>query len=548
MARKVLFGQEARAALLKGVDGVANAVRVTLGPRGRNVVMLDDKDNSPVILNDGVTIARGIELPERLYNLGAQLLKQAATRTNDVAGDGTTTATVLAQAMLHEGFKLLEAGADPQALQRGMELALAAARAQFKRMSKALETDEEVGQIASLAANDPQLGQLIMECVKKVGRDGGIAIEESHTSSDAFEFTEGMQLGTGSGWISPYFVTDRERMECVIEKCHILITNRRISMVNDIVPTLDKLLQVSKNLLIACDGLDGEALNTLVVNRIKGNLNVCAVKMPGVSERQRSRLEDLAIMTGGRLFTGETGLSLNNVSVSDLGRAQRVVVTKDQATIMRGMGTKEAVEDRLNRLKHLVPLANDAIDQLGLKERIAKLSGGIAVLRVGAPTEAALKDKKFRVEDALSATRAAIDEGIVPGGGVCYIKAIFAVGRVPAEGDEALGVQIVKKALERPLWQIAHNAGLNGNVVVQMVKETPGPVGFDARTLDLVDVYQAGIVDPLKVVRSALDNAVSVAAILLTAAGTVSILPGTEDLAAEDTDYESPFKKAMGMK
>ncbi|MBI3953864.1 MAG: chaperonin GroEL [Chloroflexi bacterium] len=548
MVRQVLFGQEAHAALLRGVDSVADVVRGTLGPRGRWVVMNDEKDHHPILVNDGVTIAKGLDHPDRLYNLGAQILKQASARTNEVAGDGTTTSTVLAQAMVHEGFKLVAAGAEPMALKRGMEKALEAARAQFKRMAKPLETDEEVGFIASLAANDASLGQLIMECVKKVGRDGGIAIEDSNTGSDSFEFTEGMQLGTGSGWISPYFVTDRERLECVIEKCYILITNRRISVVGDLIPTLDKLLQVSKNLLIVCDGLDGEALNTLVVNRIKGNLNVCVVKMPGASERQKSRLEDLAIVTGGRLFTSETGRSLSHVSVQDLGRAQKALVTKDQTTIFQGLGSKEAVEERLNRLKHLVPLANDAIDSLGLKERIAKLSGGIAVLRVGAPTEAALREKKLRVEDALNATRAAIDDGIVPGGGLSYIKAAFAVDRVPAEGDEALGVQIVRKALERPLWQIAENAGLNGNVIVQMVRELAGPVGFDARTQDFVNVYEAGILDPLKVVRSALENAVSVAATLLTAVGAVSIIPGTERMDEEDTDYESPFKKAMGIK
>jgi chaperonin GroEL len=542
------MGQEARTALLRGVDAVADAVRVTLGPRGRYVVMNDGKDHHAIVINDGVTIAKGLDLPGRLYNLGAQIIRQAAARTNEVAGDGTTTSTVLAQAMVHEGFKLVAAGADRQALARGMTKALEAASAQFKRMAKALETDDEVRYVASLAANDTQLGQLIAECVKKVGRDGGIAIEDSRTGSDSYEFTEGIQLGKGSGWLSHYFVTDRERQECTLEKCYILITNRRISVVNDLIPVLDKLLQVSKNLLVICDGLDGEALNTLVVNRIKGNLNVCAVKMPGISERQRSRLEDLAILTGGRLFTGETGRSLTAASVQDLGRAQKIIVTKDEATIIHGMGNKEAVQERINRLKHLVPLANDEIDRQGLKERIAKLSGGIAVLRLGAATEAALTDKKFKVEDALNATRAAIDDGIVPGGGVSYIKASFAVARTPDEGDEALGARIVQKALERPLWQIAENAGLNGNVIVQMVKDIPGPVAFDVRREDFVNAYEAGILDPLKVTRSALENAVSVATTLLTAEGAVSIIPGTEPLDVENTDYESPFKKAMGIK
>ena len=525
MAKQVIFGEEARRALKRGVDALASAVKVTLGPKGRCVV-LDKKFGPPTVINDGVTIAKEIELPDPFENMGAQLVKEAATKTNDIAGDGTTTATVLAQAIVNEGFKNIAAGADSMALKRGVEKAVAAIVEELKKRATPVTGKQQIAQVASISAADPEIGNLIAEVMDKVGKDGVITVEESKGIKYETEYVEGMQFDRG--YISPYFVTNAERMETVIEDPYILLTDRKISAVSDLVPALEKMLQVSKNLLIVAEDVDGEALATLVVNKLRGTLNCLAVKAPGFGDRRKAMLEDMAILTGGKVISEEIGRKLDSVTVADLGRARRAVANKDETTVVEGKGSEEDIQARIKQIKAQVEETTSDFDREKLQERLAKLAGGVAVIKVGAATEVELKEKKHRVEDALSATRAAVEEGILPGGGVALVNVASILDKVKATGDEATGVAILKKALEEPLKMIATNAGMEGSVVVDHVKKSKRGIGFDAIQMDYVDMVESGIIDPAKVTRAGLQNAASIAAMLLTTESLVTDIPEKE--------------------
>ena len=513
MAKEILFNEEARRALGRGVDQLANAVKVTLGPKGRNVV-LDKKFGSPTITNDGVTIARDIELPDPFENMGAQLVKEVATKTNDVAGDGTTTATVLAQAMIQEGMRNVAAGANPMILKKGIETAVKTLVEEIKKRSIKVSGKAEIAQVASVSAADEEIGGLIAEAMEKVGNDGVITVEESKGLQTALNVVEGMQFDRG--YISPYMVTDPDRMEAVMDNPFILITDRKISAIADMLPTLEKVVKVGKELLIIAEDVEGEALATLVVNRLRGTFKAVAVKAPGFGDRRKAMLEDIATLTGGTVITEDMGRKLDSVELEDLGTARQVRITKDETTIIDGAGDKEVIAKRVNQIRAQVEETTSEFDREKLQERLAKLSGGVAVIEVGAATEVEMKDKKLRIEDALNATRAAVEEGIVAGGGTTFIDIIPALNTLEATGDVQTGINLVKRAVEEPLRQIAYNAGLEGSVVVEKVKNTDSGIGFNALTEEYIDMVKAGIVDPAKVTRSALQNAASIASLVLT--------------------------------
>ena len=535
MAKEILFNEEARRALGRGVDQLANAVKVTLGPKGRNVV-LDKKFGSPTITNDGVTIARDIELPDPFENMGAQLVKEVATKTNDVAGDGTTTATVLAQAMIQEGMRNVAAGANPMILKKGIETAVKTLVEEIKKRSIKVSGKAEIAQVASVSAADEEIGGLIAEAMEKVGNDGVITVEESKGLQTALNVVEGMQFDRG--YISPYMVTDPDRMEAIMDNPYILITDRKISAIADMLPTLEKVVKVGKELLIIAEDVEGEALATLVVNRLRGTFKAVAVKAPGFGDRRKAMLEDIAILTGGTVITEDMGRKLDSVELEDLGTARQVRITKDETTIIDGVGDKDVIAKRVSQIRAQVEETTSEFDREKLQERLAKLSGGVAVIEVGAATEVEMKDKKLRIEDALNATRAAVEEGIVAGGGTTFIDIIPALNTLEATGDVQTGINLVKRAVEEPLRQIAYNAGLEGSVVVEKVKNTEAGVGFNALTEEYIDMVKAGIVDPAKVTRSALQNAASIASLVLT----------TETIVADKVDENAavPAMPPMG--
>ena len=529
MAKQVIFNEQARAALKHGVDTLALAVKTTLGPRGRNVAM-GKKWGAPSVTHDGVTVAKEVELKDPFQNMGAQLLKEAASKTNDVAGDGTTTATVLAQAMIDEGLKLVAAGANPMILKRGLDKGREALVARIKEQSITLKSRDEIRQVATISAQDPEIGELLATIMDKIGHDGVVTIEEGKGTTLEYELVEGMQFDRG--YISPYFVTDSSRMEAVIDEPYILITDKKISAVNDLLPILEAVLATGKkDLVIIAEDVDGEALATLVVNKMRGTLNALAVKAPGFGDRRKAMLQDIAILTGGTVISEEVGRKLDSAKVQDLGRARRVKSDKDNTVIVEGFGDKQAIQARIRQLKQQNETTTSDYDREKLQERVAKLSGGVAVIKVGAPTEPALKERKARVEDALNATRAAVEEGIVPGGGIALLNAIPALDNVQTQfEEERMALNILRRALEEPLRQLAINAGEDGSVVVNQVRthqrEHNNPnYGFDVMTGKYVDLMQAGIIDPAKVVRTALENAVSVAGIVLTTDALITDAP-----------------------
>lgn len=513
MAKEILFNEDARRALGRGVDALANAVKVTLGPKGRNVV-LDKKFGAPTITNDGVTIARDIELADPFENMGAQLVKEVATKTNDVAGDGTTTATVLAQAMIQEGMRNVAAGANPMILKKGIEMAVNTLVDEIKKRAIKVNGKADIAQVASVSAADTEIGGLIAEAMEKVGNDGVITVEESKGLQTDLNVVEGMQFDRG--YISPYMVTDADKMEAVMNDPYILITDRKISAIADLLPTLEKVVKQGKELLIIAEDLDGEALATLVVNKLRGTFKAVAVKAPGFGDRRKAMLEDIAILTGGTVITEDMGRKLDSVDLVDLGSARQVRVTKDETVIIDGVGDSEAIKQRVSQIRGQLDETTSEFDREKLQERLAKLSGGVAVIEVGAATEVELKDKKLRIEDALNATRAAVEEGIVAGGGTTFIDIVSALDNLHEEGDVQTGINLVKRAVEEPLRQIAYNAGLEGSVVVEKVKNTDAGIGFNALTEEYTDMVKAGIVDPAKVTRSALQNAASIASLVLT--------------------------------
>jgi len=523
VAKRLQFDEQARYSLKRGMDVLADAVKVTLGPKGRNVV-LDKKFGAPTITNDGVTIARDIELPDPFENMGAQLLKEAATKTNDIAGDGTTTATVLAHAIVNEGLKNLAAGANPMILRRGLELGVEAAIAEIKSMSRPIEGREEIAQVASISAADSEIGDMIAEVMEKVGKDGVITVEEGRGIVMEKEYTEGMQFDRG--FISLYMTTNQEHTEAELSNPYILITDKKISAIADILPLLERLLQSGqKELVIIAEDIDGEALATLVVNKMRGAFNVLGVKAPGFGDRREAMLEDIAILTGATVITEKTGLKLENATMEDLGRARTVTATKDLTTIVEGAGSPDDIHARIQQIRTLIGETTSDYDREKLQERLAKLAGGVGVIKVGAATEVEMKEKKHRVEDALSATRAAIEEGIVPGGGAVLVAAISALDKVQLSGEEATGVNILRRALEEPLRQIALNAGFDGAVTVAGVRRQPHGYGFNALTGEYGDMFKAGIIDPVKVTRSALQNAVSIAGMVLSTDTLITDIP-----------------------
>ncbi len=529
-AKMIIYGQEARKALEKGVDALANAVRVTLGPRGRNVV-LDKKFGSPTITNDGVTIAKDIELPDMFENMGAQLVREVASKTNDIAGDGTTTATVLAQAMVHAGMKNVTAGANPMFIKRGIEQVVERVVEAIKAMAVPVETTEAIAQAATISANnDKKIGQLIAEAMDKVGKDGVITVEESKTMHTGLEHVEGMQFD--KGYISPYFVTDSDRMEAILEDPFILIVEKKISAINDIVHLLENVSRSGRPLLIIAEDIEGEALATLVVNKLRGVLNIAAVKAPGFGDRRKEMLKDIAILTGAQVVSEEIGLKLENVGLDSLGSAVRVKITKDDTTIVEGRGDAEAIKARIDQIRHQIAESDSDYDREKLQERLAKLAGGVAVIRVGAATETELREKKHRLEDALSATRAAVEEGIIPGGGTAFIRALPVLDEIKLEGDQQVAVDIIRQALVEPLRLIATNAGVEGSVIVEKVKEADAPIGYDALNREFKDMVANGIIDPVKVTRSALQNAASIAAMVLTTETLIAEKPQKADPAA----------------
>jgi chaperonin GroEL len=524
-AKQLVFDEEARRRLKDGVDALADAVRVTLGPRGRNVV-LEKKFGPPAVVDDGVSVAKEIELKDPFENLGAQLAREVASKTNDVAGDGTTTATVLAQAIVREGLRMVAAGANPMALKHGLEVGLQTVIDALRDIAKPVAGKEQIAQVATISGHDLEIGEIIADVMEKVGKDGVITVEEGKGIRMETEFVEGMQLDRG--YISPYFVTNPDRMEAVIDDPYILITDKRISSVNDLLPVLERVLQTTKNIVIICDDCEGEALATLVVNKLRGTINVLAVKAPSFGDRRKAILEDIAILTGGTFITEDMGRKLENTQISDLGRARRVVATKDDTVIIEGFGSDEAIQARIKQIKAQSEDAASEFDREKLQERLAKLAGGVAVIKVGAATEVELKERKLRVEDALSATRAAVEEGIVPGGGVALIRAQRALDSLNKNlsEDEMTGVQILRKALEEPLRMIAENAGQEGMVIVGRVKEAKDVnFGYDASANEFGDMLKKGIIDPAKVTRTALENAVSIASLVLTTESLVTEIP-----------------------
>ncbi len=522
MAKQLEFSEPARRSLMTGVDKLANAVKVTLGPKGRNVV-LDKKYGAPTVTNDGVTIAREIELDDPFENMGAQLVKEVATKTNDVAGDGTTTATVLAQAIVHEGLRNVAAGANPMILKRGIDKGVDVLVDELKRISRPVDTTEETAQVAAISSQDEGVGRMIAEVMSRVGKDGVITVEESQGFGLEQDYVEGMQFDRG--YVSPYLVTNSDRMEAVLENPHILITDKKISAIADILPVLEKLVQVSKTLVIIAEDVDGEALATLVVNKLRGTISVLAIKAPGFGDRRKAMLEDIATLTGGQVISEEVGLRLENVTIDMLGQARRVTSTKDNTTIVEGKGSPQEIEARTKQIRAQIEDTTSDYDKEKLQERVAKLAGGVAIIKVGAPTEVELKEKKHRIEDALSATRAAVEEGIVAGGGTALINALPALDSLQLTGDERTGVDILRRALEEPLRQIAFNAGAEGSVIVAAVKGFEPGKGYNAASGEYVDMFQAGVIDPVKVTRSALQNAASIAGMLLTTETIITDLP-----------------------
>lgn len=522
MAKQILFNEDARRALGKGVDALANAVKVTLGPKGRNVV-LDKKFGAPTITNDGVTIARDIELEDPFENMGAQLVKEVATKTNDVAGDGTTTATILAQAMIQEGMRNVAAGANPMILKRGIEKAVAKLVEEIKKRSIAVSDKASIAQVASISAGDEEVGGLIADAMEKVGKDGVITVEESKTMGTQLSVVEGIQFDRG--YISPYMVTDPDKMEAVMSEPYILITDRKIASIQEMLPVLEKVVQAGKELLIIAEDVEGEALATLVVNKLRGTFKAVAVKAPGFGDRRKAMLQDIATLTGATVITEDVGRKLDSVTMEDLGTARQVRVTKDETTIVEGHGDPQAIKDRVAQIKAQIAETTSDFDKEKLQERLAKMSGGVAVIEVGAATEVELKDKKYRLEDALNATRAAVEEGIVAGGGTTLIDILPALDEFDEDGDVQTGINLVKRAIEAPLRQIAENAGLEGSVIVAKVKASEDGVGFNALKEEYVDMVKAGIVDPAKVTRTALQNAASIAALVLTTETLVADKP-----------------------
>jgi chaperonin GroEL len=524
MPKQLLFNEDARAALLRGVNIMSHAVKATLGPKGRNVVIAK-KFGSPTITKDGVTVAKEIELPDAARNLGAQMIKEVATKTSDVAGDGTTTATVLAQAIFREGLKNVTAGANPMGLKRGIEQAVDMVVEELKHMSKATKDKTEIAQVATIAANnDKTIGTLIAEAMEKVGKDGVITVEEAKAMETTLDVVEGMQFDRG--YLSPYFVSDPERMECVLEDALVLIYEKKLSVMKDMLPLLEQVAKAGRPLLIIAEDVEGEALATLVVNKLRGTLNTCAVKAPGFGDRRKAMLEDIATVTGGKAITEDLGMKLENLKLEDLGRAKKVVVDKDNTTIIEGAGSPKEIEGRIKQMRAQIEETTSDYDREKLQERLAKLAGGVAVIKVGAATETEMKERKARVEDALNATRAAVEEGIVPGGGVALLRASEALGSLKLSGDEATGVNIVRRALEEPIRTIVENAGFEGAVVVEKVKGAlPVTRGFDAEADEYVDMMQAGIIDPTKVERVALQNAASIASLLLTTEAVITDIP-----------------------
>ncbi|MFC4401780.1 chaperonin GroEL [Gracilibacillus xinjiangensis] len=522
MAKEIKFSEDARRSMLRGVDTLANAVKVTLGPKGRNVV-LDKKYGSPLITNDGVTIAKEIELEDKFENMGAQLVSEVASQTNDVAGDGTTTATVLAQAMIQEGLKNVASGANPVGVRRGIEKAVQVATEELRKVSKPIESKESIAQVAAISSADEEVGQLIAEAMERVGNDGVITIEESKGFSTELEVVEGMQFDRG--YASPYMVTDQDKMEAVLEDPYILITDKKINNIQEVLPVLEQVVQQGKPLLLIAEDVEGEALATLVVNKLRGTFNAVAVKAPGFGDRRKAMLEDIAVLTGAEVITEDLGLDLKNATVEQLGRASKVVVTKENTTIVEGSGNPENISARVAQIRAQVEETTSEFDKEKLQERLAKLSGGVAVVKVGAATETELKERKLRIEDALNSTRAAVQEGIVSGGGTALLNVYNQVADLNLEGDEATGVSIVLRALEAPVRQISENAGLEGSIIVERLKNEKVGIGFNAATGEWVNMIESGIVDPTKVTRSALQNAASVAAMFLTTEAVVADIP-----------------------
>lgn len=539
MAKDIKFSEDARRAMLRGVDALANAVKVTIGPKGRNVV-LERKFGSPLITNDGVTIAKEIELEDPFENMGAQLVKEVATKTNDVAGDGTTTATVLAQAIIREGLKNVAAGANPMVVRKGIDKAVSTAVSEIKKIAKPIEGKDSIAQVAAISANEEEIGQLIAEAMEKVGNDGVITVEESKVFNTELEVVEGMQFDRG--YISAYMITDTDKMEAVLEEPYILITDKKIGNIQEVLPILEKVVQLNRPLLIIAEDVEGEALATLIMNKLRGTFTAVAVKAPGFGDRRKAMLEDIAILTGGQVITEDLGLDLKTTQVESLGRARQVRVTKENTIIVDGFGESDDIQARIRQIRQQLEETTSEFDKEKLQERLAKLAGGVAVIKVGAATETELKEKKLRIEDALNATRAAVEEGIVSGGGTALVNVIHAVEALEESlpvGDEKTGVSIIKRALEEPVRQIAHNAGLEGSVIVERLKKEEVGIGFNALTGEWVNMIQGGIVDPAKVTRSALQNAASVAAMFLTTEAVVADKP-------EENKTQGPDMNGMG--
>ena len=529
MAKELKFNQEARNAILRGVNILADVVKVTLGPKGRNVI-LEKSFGSPIVTKDGVTVAKEIELEDKFENMGAQMVKEVASKTSDTAGDGTTTATVLAQAIYREGSKVVAAGANPMDVKRGIDLAVEEVSKELKKLSKPTKDQKEISQVGTISANnDETIGNIIAEAMNKVGKEGVITVEEAKGMETTLDVVEGMQFDRG--YLSPYFVTDPEKMEAVLEDVYILINEKKISNMKDMLPILEQIAKMGKPLLILAEDVEGEALATLVVNKLRGTLKCCAVKAPGFGDRRKAMLEDIAILTGGRMISEDLGIKLENIKLNDLGRAKRITIDKDNTTIVDGAGDKDDIEARVKQIRVQIEETTSDYDREKLQERLAKIIGGVAVINVGAATETEMKEKKARVEDALNATRAAVEEGIVPGGGVAYLRCLLALDKMKLEGDKKIGVDLVKRSLEEPIRQIANNAGQEGSVVTEKVKNEKGAFGFDASTDEYTDMIKAGIIDPTKVVRLALQNAASVASLMIT----------TEAIVAEKPEKKAPY-------
>ncbi len=535
-AKQLIFNEDARNSILKGVTLLTDAVKATLGPKGRNVI-IDRKFGTPNITKDGVTVAKEIELPEPFENMGAQLVREVASKTSDTAGDGTTTATVLAYAIFKEGMKNVAAGANPMDLKRGIDKAVEVAVEELKKLSKPVQDKKEIAQVGTISANnDPSIGELIADAMDKVGKDGVITVEEAKGLETTLDVVEGMQFDRG--YISPYFITDPERMECILEDAFVLCHDKKISSMRDLVPLLEQIAKMGKPLLIIAEDVEGEALATLVVNKLRGTLQVCAVKAPGFGERRKAMLEDIAILTGGTVISEDIGMKLENVKLTDLGRAKKIIVDKENTTIVEGAGDPKNIQGRIQQIKKQIEETTSDYDREKLQERLAKLAGGVAVIHVGAATETEMKEKKARVEDALHATRAAVEEGIVPGGGVALLRCLPAIEKLKLEGDQQIGVDIVKKALEEPIRQIVSNAGLEASLIVEKVKESKDPnYGFDAQKEEFTDMMKSGIIDPTKVTRTALQNASSVAGLLLTTAVMITELPEKEEKTPPIPEY-----------